>query len=69
VCELARRVTGESGKEQVRAVRQLKLPVLGEHGGRQMPGGDCKRDDQFQASKTWHRNDHAYEGANDGLYG
>jgi hypothetical protein len=32
-------------------------------------GGDCKRDDQFQASKAWHRNEHAYEGANDGLCG
>jgi hypothetical protein len=55
VRELARRVTGESGKEQMRAIRQLKLPVSGEHVGRQNAGGDCKRDDQFQASKTWHR--------------
>jgi hypothetical protein len=36
VCELARRVTGESGKELVRAIRQFELPVLGEHGGGRM---------------------------------
>jgi hypothetical protein len=69
VCELARRVTGESGKEQMRAIRQLILPVSGEHGGSQMRVETASEMTSFRASKTWHRNYHAYEGANDGLYG
>jgi hypothetical protein len=60
-------VTGESGRERVRALGKVViLPVSAQHGGWTVRSTRAGETAGFQASQTWHWSEDTYEGANDG---
>jgi hypothetical protein len=61
------RVTGESGRERVRALGKVViLPVSAQHDGWTVRSTRAGETAGFQASQTWHWSEDTYEGANDG---